>query len=202
MKLSQSSMQSDVRTLSDIDRAARSVATHFETDKIFVIGSQAALLKYPESPSIMRGSGEIDLYPANNRDWESKNDGLECSEEIFALFGQGSTFHNKYGFYIDGVDEHTAIMPGDWLNRANIRIIQDFYRAIPISIIAPSDEDLVISKLMRLEHKDKVFIRAMHDYVQLDKNKIIELLHKTPAKQPLIERALNFINRLSNSTPH
>jgi hypothetical protein len=42
------------------------------------------------------------------------DDDPEASEDIAALFGEGSAFHRKHGFYIDGVDENTARLPRDW----------------------------------------------------------------------------------------
>jgi hypothetical protein len=71
-------------------------------------------------PAIMRTSGEIDAYPGNAGIWEvtrkaiDPDDDPEASEEVAALFGEGSAFHRKHGFYIDGVDENTARLPRDW----------------------------------------------------------------------------------------
>src|SRR5262245_32330069 len=101
-----------VRTLEDLERTVRAIATEFKSDKIFIIGSQSILLAWPNAPPLMRTSPEIDVYPGNAKDWEAQerrkhpNETPEASEHIDALFGMGSLFHRTHGFYIDGVDEN------------------------------------------------------------------------------------------------
>lgn len=89
----------DVRTIEDLDRAIRSMARYFKTDVIVIIGSQSVLLDWPDAPELLRTSGEIDAYPGNIREWEIENPELEASEEVNALFGWGSSFHESFGFY-------------------------------------------------------------------------------------------------------
>jgi hypothetical protein len=125
-----------LRTKEDIERAVRALAHEFKTDTIFIIGSQAILMSWPDAPEIMRGSPEIDAYPENARVWEieegSRGDGtpLEASEHIHGLFGEGSLFHNTHGFYIDGVDEGTARLPRGWHTRAMVRQFDVYGRMV------------------------------------------------------------------------
>jgi hypothetical protein len=150
----------DARTIDDLGRAVRSLTRHFKTDTVVIVGSQAILLTWPEAPLLMRTSHEIDAYPANNRDWEAQHPGTEASEEINALFGYGSAFHSQFGFYIDGVDEETAKLPPGWRDRSQFREWED--GGIKIKAIAPSINDLIVSKLHRLIDKDQEYIRACH----------------------------------------
>ncbi len=90
-----------------------------------------------------------------------KNEGIEASEEINALFGNGSQFHSTHGFYIDGVDARTAQLPLDWQRRA-------VYREVPgptqtTTIIAPSVTDMAISKLIRLVEKDRDWLSSCQE---------------------------------------
>ena len=109
-----------VRTVADLVEAGKAIARQFQSDKVFIVGSQSILLSWPDAPAIMRTSGEIDVYPGNAKLWEvtrkalDPDDDPEASEEIAALFGEGSAFHRKHGFHIDGVDENTARLPRDW----------------------------------------------------------------------------------------
>jgi hypothetical protein len=80
----------DLQTEGDLRRAVRSLARHFKTDTVIMIGSQSILVDWPDAPVQMRLSGEIDAYPANARAWEKANPGLLASEEINALFGYDS----------------------------------------------------------------------------------------------------------------
>src|SRR5258708_26239232 len=44
------------RTKEDIERAVRAVATEFNTGTVFIIGSQAILMSWPDAPDTMRGT--------------------------------------------------------------------------------------------------------------------------------------------------
>ena len=59
-----------LRTVEDLQRVVRALAREFKTDTVFIIGSQAILMSWPDAPASMRGTPEIDAYPANARMWE------------------------------------------------------------------------------------------------------------------------------------
>jgi len=140
----------------DLDRAIRSVAAHFSTDTIYIIGSQALLVGRDDISRGLRFSHEIDVYPANRKEWEARSMGVEASEEINALFGEGSLFHEAHGFFIDGVDEATARLPADWRDRAVTKVVAG-PAGEPITAIAPAPADVVAAKLVRGEDKDVQF---------------------------------------------
>lgn len=184
-----------VRSLEDFDRTIRSIARHFETDAVFVIGGQAILASWPEAPEILRMSREVDAYPANAREWSARHGGVEASEEINALFGYGSDFDVTFGFYVDGVDEFTAKLPSDWKERAiRRRVFVDPGRFA--TAIAPSIEDLVISKLARFDDKDRAFVRALHAAKPLDIESIKALLARAPIETGMAKRIRAFLDRL------
>ena len=139
-----------IRTLADLDHAVRALATEFKTDKVFIIGSQGILLGWPDAPALMRSSPEIDAFPGNARIWEIQEQAkhpnlkVEASEQIDALFGSGSRFHETHGFYIDGVDENTAKLPAEWQKRAAVRHVDVYGRMV--TAVAPAPEDLIVSK--------------------------------------------------------
>ena len=185
---------SDTRTVDDLDRAVRALGRHFDTDEVIVIGSQAILVHHAQAPVIMRTSGEIDAYPGNSRVWESQNPGQLASEEINALFGSGSRFHERFGFYIDGVDANTAKLPPDWKDRADMRAVDD--NGGTIRVIAPSIEDLIVSKLFRLDEKDRDFIRAWHALQPLDGALIRRRLAETEPEKEVAAHAEMFLEML------
>ncbi|MGY3465031.1 hypothetical protein ACVW0I_001902 [Bradyrhizobium sp. LM6.11] len=85
------------RTLDDLLRVVRALAYEFETDTVFVVGSQAILASMPDAPEAARESPEIDAFPANARIWElteakRTRDGVQpiASEHIDGLFGSES----------------------------------------------------------------------------------------------------------------
>ena len=89
--------------LEHVLRAASNV-TH---DREFlVVGSAASLGTYPEEvlPTAATRSDEADLAPFDDPDGRR-------SMEIEGSLGQGSPFHDTFGYYADGVDTKTAVLP-------------------------------------------------------------------------------------------
>jgi hypothetical protein len=188
------------RTKEDLERAVRALAREFKTDTVFIIGSQAILLSWPDAPEAMRGSPEIDAYPENAKLWEieaRKGAGapLEASEHIHGLFGEGSLFHSTHGFYIDGVDEVTARLPEGWHARAMVRSFSVDGRIV--KAVAPSPDDLIVSKLARLDDKDKDFVEAYHRARPLDIQLIEKRIAETALDPALAKRAIAYVRSLA-----
>lgn len=188
-----------VRTIDDLKRAVRSIARHFNTDTVFLIDSQAVLASWPDAPALARMSAEIDAYPGNAKDWERRNRRIEASEEINAVFGIGSDFHLAFGFYIDGVDENTATLPPDWSTREVRLEIEDGPKSI--TAIVPSLNDLIVSKLARLEEKDKSFVRVCHKAKPLNFDEIRQLLETARIEPAIRNAAIGFLDRLPQARP-
>lgn len=193
--------QRPFRNLEDLERTVRAIATEFKADKVFIIGSQAILLSWPDAPVAVRLSPEIDAFPANAKLWEieeyrkhPEDVPPEASEHIDALFGSGSHFHLTHGFYIDGVDENTAKLPEGWQQRAIFRPVDVGGRSV--AAIAPCPDDLIVSKLMRLEEKDKSFIAAYHSGRSLDLDLIEKRVHQTDVEGAVANRAIEYIRGL------
>jgi hypothetical protein len=197
--------QSIVRTLEDLVETVVAIARLFEADKVFIIGSQSILLSWPDAPIILRTSGEIDAYPENAKLWEITRKELdpdcppEASEEINALFGEGSAFHRKHGFYIDGVDENTARLPADWNTRAITKPVDVDGRQV--LAVAPCPEDVIVSKLARLLDKDKKFIAVYHAERPLDLQQTVERIEATSLEPALQQQAIEFVTRLVERSP-
>jgi Nucleotidyltransferase of unknown function (DUF6036) len=190
-----------VRTLEDLERTVRAIPTEFKSEKVFIIGSQSILLAWPDAPAVMRTSPEIDVFPENARFWEIQekeehpDEFPEASEHIDALFGSGSQFHRTHGFYIDGVDENTATLPAGWQTRAIVRRIDVGGRIA--TAVAPCPEDLIVSKLARLDEKDKSFIEAYHSARPLDPSIIEERIGLSDFEPSIADRARVYIRHLT-----
>ena len=172
----------------------RAITAHFDADTAVIIGSQAILVSWPDAPLVTRMSVEIDAYPANARAWEAAHAGLEASEEINALFGFGSLFHQTHGFYIDGVDDTTARFPPGWQDRAVTMPVRSYDRTV--TAIAPHRDDLIVSKLHALRDKDKEFIAACHAAWTLDLPHIKTLFAESGPSVELTAIAIAFLNTL------
>lgn len=162
----------------DLDRAIRSVATHFETDTVFVVGSQALLVGQADLARELRYSNEFDMYPGGIAAAE------DASETIHAFFGEGSQFHQTHGFFIDGVDETTARLPADWRERAVERRIVDL-EGRTITAIAPAPAEIVAAKLVRGDPKDVAFAARCVHLGLIRKGEIVSALRQVLEGQEL-----------------
>jgi hypothetical protein len=120
---------------------------------------------------------------------------LRKRRNIDALFGSGSQFHRTHGFYIDGVDENTATLPAGWQSRAVVRQIDVGGRTV--TAVAPCPEDLIVSKLARLDDKDKSFIETYHAERPLDPSVIEERIRLSDFDPARAQRARTYIRNLT-----
>ena len=190
-----------LRTLEDLLRVVRALAYEFETDTVFVVDSQAILASMPDAPEAARESPEIDAFPANARIWElteakRTRDGVQpiASEHIDGLFGSESQFHRTHGFYIDGVDETTAKLPKGWQGRA-VRVQTEVAGRVVIGV-APAPEDRVVSKLARLDGRDKRFVNAIHTKRPMDLALVERRIRETDLDPAVAERAIAYVKSL------
>lgn len=198
------------RTIDDLDRAVRAMAQHFNDDAVVVIGSQAALVGWPTTPDEMRNTPEIDLYVAHVRQWELQNVGdFDYSDEMLGeiahdevsgFFGEGTQFHQTFGFFIDGVSPRTAALPTGWETRAVFREVKN--GDATIVAIAPCLEDLAVSKIRRLAEKDRNWIEACIAARGLDLEKVADGIRNAPGFDDHQRRhALTYVASLTSRKP-
>lgn len=194
-----------VRTTRDLEATAKAVSALFASDTVVVVGSQSILVGWPDAPMTMRDSPEIDAYPANFRAWQERQferDGdaaPEASEQTSGLLGNGSPFHLRHGFYVDGVDDTTAPLPRGWQHRATYKEVRDGDKTI--TVVAPCPTDIVVSKAGRLAEKDTDYIKAFHQVQALDIETICERLGQTPMPSEQVEHARAFFRSLPPGKP-
>lgn len=194
----------EIRTVEDIDKVGRAVGAIFKTNMVVIVGSQSILLGSPRAPVEMRMSPEIDAFFPGRRKWENQpeNVGLLASEMIDERFGEDSPFHERHGFFIDGVDERTAVMPSDWAQRAFHKVVVADHAEV--TIVAPDPEDVIIAKLMRFDDKDQKWSLNCSRHLRLD---IQAMLRRLGTIQPdpereitreKLDRAALFISKLTS----
>ena len=132
--------------LEHIIRAAGAIA---DVDELIVVGSQAVLGQFPNAPPDLLSSREADVYPRYHP---------ERSDLIESAIGYESQFERTFGYYADGVDETTAVLPHGWRDRLilvsneNTRFIKGWCLEV---------HDLAISKYVAGREKDIDFCRAL-----------------------------------------
>lgn len=134
--------------LEHVIRAAGDIAND---DDIVVIGSQSILASHPDAPQVLLASTEADVYPRNHP---------ERADLIDGCIGEGSPFHETYGYYAQGVGETTAILPSGWKDRL-VGLRNDNTRGVTGWCLDP--HDLVVAKTIAGRDKDLVFLRAAVD---------------------------------------
>jgi hypothetical protein len=166
--------------LEHLIRAAGRIAGERE---IVVIGSQAVLGQFPDAPTALRKSMEGDLYPKSRPELADKVDGA---------IGEGSRFHEQYGYYAQGVAPDTATLPRGWQRRL-VRIENSNtggYAGLCLEV-----HDLALSKYVAGREKDLEFTRELARHGMTDKKTLLKRLAGTRLEAALARSVRGRIKR-------
>ena len=133
-------------THDELAHVLRASAAISNETSFVLVGSQAVLLLLEQPPADLLVSTEIDLYPALHP---------EKADLIDGAIGANSTFHDTFGYHVDGISPETASLPNDWMNRAVRTYFGD------VTAICPDLHDLVVSKCAAGRDKDADFVRIL-----------------------------------------
>ena len=127
---------------------------------LLVVGSAAILGTYDEDalPPAATRSDEADLAPFEDADG-SRSMAIEGS------LGSGSMFHETYGYFADGVDLSTAIVPPGWRERL---VLFETEGTHPGRGWCLERHDLAVAKLVAGRPKDYEFVDALLEAGLLD----------------------------------
>lgn len=134
---------------SELEHLIRAAGTIADDAEIVIIGSQAILGQFPDAPPVLLVSAEADLYPLNHP---------ELADLIDGRIGEGSRFHEEFGYYAQGVGERTAVLPRGWRDRL-VRIANPNTRGV--AGLCLEVNDLAISKYVAGREKDLEFTREL-----------------------------------------
>lgn len=114
-----------------------------------VVGSQAVLGQFPEALDDLLVSVEADVF--------SLRDPAD-SDLIDGSIGEGSPFHQTFGYYAHGVSVDTAVLPGGWRERLIAIHNPDTGggKGLRLEI-----HDLAVSKLIAGREKDAAFLTGL-----------------------------------------
>jgi hypothetical protein len=174
--------------LEHIIRAATTIA---DDQELVVIGSQSVLGQFPDAPAELCVSNEADVYPRNHPErWEL----------IDGSIGELSPFHETFGYYAQGVEPGTAVLPSGWQSRL-------------IAIRGPATRDatgwcleihdLLVSKYLANREKDRRFARAAIRHRMVERETLGARLRETELESVVRERlesliALDFVAALGS----
>jgi hypothetical protein len=98
-------------TRDELEHAIRAACEVAEDTEVYVFGSQAILGQYPDASPELRQSAEADIAPKNHP---------ERVDQLDAMLGELSLFHQTHGFYVHGLPIEAATLPSGWEGRAKI----------------------------------------------------------------------------------
>lgn len=135
-----------------LEHVLRAASRIVDTPDLLVIGSQSILGKWDERrlPRAAVRSMEVDVATLDGD--ERKSDLIDGS------IGEGSAFHETYGYYAQGVSLQTAVLPAGWRDRL---IALESVRTRPGRGLCLEPHDCVASKLVAGRQKDYDFATAL-----------------------------------------
>jgi len=152
---------------SELEHLIRAAGRISGEREIVVIGSQAVLGQFPDSPAALLRSMEADLYPKRKP---------EVADKVDGAIGEGSRFHEQYGYYAQGVAPDTATLPRGWQRRL-VRIENvntEGYAGLCLEV-----HDLAISKYAAGREKDLGFARELARQEMTEKKTLLNRLAAT-----------------------
>ena len=140
--------------LEHLIRACGEITQQYE---FVILGSQSILGPLPHAEPDFTMSAEVDIYPLM---------APELADAIDGALGEGSQFHDTYGYYAQGVGPDTAVLPAAWMSRVH-----------RVQNAATNDRvgycldviDLFLAKAAAGREKDRAFCMALlaHGHVAL-----------------------------------
>ena len=149
-------------TRSELEHVIRAAGAVSDDREIVIIGSQSMLGQFPDAPAALRVSMEADVYPRNRP---------ERADLIDGAIGEGSHFHEQFGYYAQGVGEATATLPDGWRDRL-VRIRNA--NTGESTGLCLEVHDLAISKYAAGREKDLAFTAALARYRMTVRKTLLE----------------------------
>lgn len=151
--------------LEHIIRASGDITDQYE---FVIVGSQSILGAVPRPEDVFTVSMEADIYPLQ---------APELADRIDGAIGEGSQFHQTYGYYAQGVGPETALLPEGWINLVHRVQSAATNQRVGYCLDLP---DLFMSKAAAGRDKDREFCTAMlaHRYVKPEQ--VLDLVAAMP----------------------
>lgn len=152
----------------ELEHLIRAAGAITGADEIVVIGSQAILGARPDAHGSLLRSVEADLFTFRDpRD----------ADLIDGSIGEGSPFHETFGYYAQGVWLDTATLPAGWTERL-VRIQNE--NTLQVAALCLEPHDLAVSKLVAGRQKDTEFVLQLVRQGIIDSGRIDTLIGALP----------------------
>ena len=170
-----------------LEHIIRAAAGITGASEFVIVGSQSVLGQFPQAPDELLVSIEADVF--------SLRDPAD-SDLIDGSIGEGSPFHQTFGYYAHGVSVETAILPDGWRDRLVPVRNQNTGSGTGLCL---EIHDLAVSKLVAGREKDVDFLSGLlrHRLVQVPI--IRERLTRTSLPDDRLESCRARLDRLANA---
>ncbi|MGC1387791.1 MAG: DUF6036 family nucleotidyltransferase [Steroidobacteraceae bacterium] len=166
----------------EVDHVLRAAGRITGEKEFIIIGSQSLHGKYPDLPDSLVKSFEVDLMASKNAD----------RTEWLNVIGVDSPFHESFGYYADPVDHKTATLPKGWKGRL-VNLPAGDTEGVQGLCLDPND--LAIAKYVARREKDIVFTSELATRGIVSRDRLLELLDKTPVSKEVRGRIRAHIAR-------
>jgi hypothetical protein len=172
-------------TFNELEHAIRASCDITGDDEVYVFGSQSILGQIPDPPAQLAMSAEADVSPRHNTD----------KTEALNSIGEGSHFHQTYGFYVHGLPmAGTAILPENW----EMRTVPLHVRGRRATGLCLEVHDLAASKLAAFRDKDRDFVRVLLVEKLLRPRTLIGRIRRLPIGVSQKERLIVWVDTIVN----
>jgi hypothetical protein len=151
-----------------LEHIIRASAAITGAKEFIVVGSQAVLGQFPQAPEELLESIEADVF--------SPRSAAE-SDLIDGSIGEGSPFHQTFGYYAHGVAPETAVLPEGWRDRLVAVCNANTGTGTGLCLEV---HDLAVSKVAAGREKDLHFVGALIRHHLVEDSTILERLTRTP----------------------
>ncbi len=153
----------------ELEHLIRAAGSITGADEIVVVGSQAILGACPDAPESLLRSMEADVFTFRDP---------KDADLVDGSIGEGSPFHETFGYYAQGVWLETAVLPSGWRDRL-VEIRNENTRQVAGRCLEP--HDLAVSKLVAGREKDLEFLAELVRHRLVEPAQVRERLAALPA---------------------
>jgi hypothetical protein len=145
-----------------LEHVVRAEASIVGVADVVAIGSQAILASVPDWNLPAEATRSVEADIAVDVALARLDEGLDESEladQIDGAIGEASMFQQTHGYYAQGVETSTAVLPEGWRDRLVPLVCEDAEPKVVGWCLEPND--LWVSKAAASREKDLSFCRAL-----------------------------------------
>ena len=176
----------------EFEHAIRAAAAVLGVEEVLVIGSQALHGSVAgDLPEEALRSVEVDVAALEDPDGSQ-------ADLVDGAIGEASMFHASFGYYAQGVEAVTAVLPEGWRDRL-VGFESPATRGVVAWCLEP--HDLWISKMVAGRPKDLEFCHALVERGIVEPEELTERLERLDVDEPVRARIAGKIRAWSASHP-